>query len=326
MKTERDTQRTLPIGPNGQVGVTDETGRLVVIVNPTAGGGVGRGAQASVELARDRARAHGRSVDVRVTERPGHGRDLAAEAVRAGATVVVAWGGDGTVNEVASALVHTDVTLGIVLAGSGNGLGRDLGLPLQPAAALDVVMTGADRRIDAATLDDRVFVNVAGIGLDARVALRFAEIARTGRGVWRYVQATLAEVLQFTPQALTLDVEGWPRRTEPLIVAFANSRQYGNNALIAPEARLDDGKLDVVWVGNRSLWAIATGVPALFSGRIILQPDVRNRKTPDVSVEAEQPILCHVDGEPHQAGTRVVIHTLPRALRVRVPASRAPDA
>ena len=311
-------------GLPGQDDVTDEIGRVVVIVNPTAGRGAGHGAQASVELARACGRAHGRTLDVCVTERSGHARDLAADAVRAGAALVVAWGGDGTVNEVASALIHTDVTLGIVPAGSGNGLGRDLGLPLRPAAALDVLMTGADRRIDAAMLDERAFVNVAGMGLDARVALRFAEIGRTGRGVWRYVQATLAEVLQFTPQALTLDVEGWPRRTEPMIVAFANSRQYGNNALVAPEARLDDGKLDVVWVGNRSLWAIVKGVPALFSGRIVLQPDVRVRKTSDVSVEAEQPILCHVDGEPHQAGTRVVIRTLPGALRVRVAASRGP--
>jgi diacylglycerol kinase (ATP) len=323
-------QRRLPAARPRLLGlddVTDDNGRVVVIINPTAGRGARHGeAQASVELARDRGRAHGRILDVCVTEQSGHARELAAAAVRAGVALVVAWGGDGTVNEVASALTHHDVTLGIVPAGSGNGLGRDLGLPLQPPAALDIVMTGADRRIDAATLDERVFVNVAGMGLDARVALRFAEIGRSGRGVWRYVQATLAEVLQFTPQALTLDIDGWPRRTEPMIVAFANSRQYGNHALVAPEARLDDGKLDVVWVGNRSLWAIAKGAPALFSGRIALQPDVRIRKTSDLSVEAEQPILCHVDGEPHQAGTRVVIRTLPGALRVRVAASFASQA
>jgi YegS/Rv2252/BmrU family lipid kinase len=303
--------------------VSGAGGRTVVIINPAAGRSAGRdaAAHARVELARARGRAHGHDLDVRVTQRPGHAQDLAADARSAGAAVVVAWGGDGTVNEVASALTDSDVTLGIVPAGSGNGLGRELGLPLQPSAALDVVLTGTDRRIDAATLDGRLFVNVAGIGLDARVALRFAEIGRTGRGAWRYVQATLAELIQFTPQVLTLDVEGWPRRTEPLMVAFANSRQYGNNAFVAPEARLDDGKLDVVWVGNRSLWAIAKGAPALFSGRILLQPDVRARKATDVSVEAEQPILCHVDGEPHQAGTRVAIRTLPGALRARVAAS-----
>jgi len=304
--------------------VNGASGRTVVIINPAAGRGTLRdgSAQASVELARGRGKAHGRTLDVCVTERPGHARDLAADAVRAGAALVVAWGGDGTVNEVASALVHQDVTLGIVPAGSGNGLGRDLGLPLEPSTALDVLMTGADRRIDAAMLDERVFVNVAGIGLDARVALRFAEIGRTRRGGWRYVQDTVAEVFQFTPQPLTLDIEGWPRRTEPMIVAFANSRQYGNNALVAPEARLDDGKLDVVWVGNRSVWAILKGAPALFSGNILLQPDVRARKMSDLSVEADGPILCHVDGEPHQAGRRVVIRTLPRAMRVRVPALR----
>jgi YegS/Rv2252/BmrU family lipid kinase len=298
-------------------------GRTVVIINPAAGRHAGRAgaAEANVALARARGRAHGRDLDVRVTQRPGQARDFANEAIAAGAAVVVAWGGDGTVNEVASALTHTDVTLGIVPAGSGNGLGRDLGLPLQPSAALDVLWRGTDRRIDAATLDGRIFVNVAGIGLDARVALRFAGIGRTGRGMWRYLQATVAEVIQYRPQALTLDVEGWPRRSEPLLVAFANSRQYGNNAFVAPEARIDDGKLDVVWVGDRSLWAIVKGAPALFSGRILLQPDVCARKAAEVSVEAEHPILCHVDGEPHQAGTRIVIRTLPGALRVRVPAS-----
>jgi diacylglycerol kinase family enzyme len=127
--------------------------------------------------------------------------------VRAGAALVVAWGGDGTVNEVASALVHQDVTLGIVPAGSGNGLGRDLGLPLEPSTALDVLMTGADRRIDAAMLDERVFVNVAGIGLDARVALRFAEIGGPGAGCGATFRPRGRGVPVHAP-ALTLDSRG----------------------------------------------------------------------------------------------------------------------
>lgn len=296
----------------------------MVIVNPTAGRGADAGGpQAHVELVRARGLAHGRTIDVRVTEKPGHARALAEAALSAGATTVVAWGGDGTVNEVASVLVHRDAVLGIVPAGSGNGLGRDLGLPLTPAAALDVLLTGTERRIDAATLDGRVFVNVAGMGLDARVAQRFAELGRERRGPWRYVQATVGEVLRYTPPVLRLDVQGLPREHRPLLVAFANSRQYGNGALVAPEARLDDGKLDVVVLGDRSIIGILRGVPALFSGRINLQPDVRVRKAADLNVEADGPILCHVDGEPHQAGMRVAIRTLPGALRVRV--SRVSD-
>lgn len=295
------------------------SGPIVAIVNPTAGRGRGRGGS------RDRAAqltafaaACGAQVDVKVTGGTGHARDLAREAAEDGASIVIACGGDGTVNEVASALAFRDVALAVIPAGSGNGLARDLGIPLDAKAAFETALSGVDRRIDAGELAGRLFFNVAGIGLDALVAHRFAEIRGTG-GLWRYVRAAVHEVRRYEPQPLTLRVGDRAWSVRPLILAFANTRQYGNGALIAPRAEPDDGALDLIVVGARSTWSVARGVPALFSGRLGDQPGVTMEQVSAVEVEGPHALLCHVDGEPHHAGTAVSVRVRPGALRVRVP-------
>ena len=213
----------------------------MVVVNPTAGlGAAGDGARARAEQAAAFAVAHGSAVEVVVTTQAGHARELAQSAARRGARMVVAWGGDGTVNEVASSLAGSDTVLAVVPSGSGNGLARELNLPLDPRLAFDVAMAGVDRRIDLGSLDGRIFVNVAGVGLDARVAQRFAEIGRDRRGLARYVRAAVREVAFFRPDDLTIEVDGRRHDVRPLMIAFANGRQYGNGATVAPGAR--DGR------------------------------------------------------------------------------------
>src|SRR6185436_3565183 len=149
---------------------------VAVIVNPVSGTGARPGeGRRRAELATARLRARGLTGDVTTTEGSGHARTLALQARDAGARVVVAWGGDGTVNEVASALVGGSTALGIVPSGSGNGLASELRIPRDPAAALDVALDGSERVVDAGELDGHVFVNVAGVGVDARIAHRFAQ-------------------------------------------------------------------------------------------------------------------------------------------------------
>lgn len=294
-------------------------GPMVAIVNPTAG--TGRGGFPGRERAEQLAAfavGRGAMVEVIVTNRVGHARELAHAAALRGASTVIACGGDGTVNEVASALAFRDVTLAVIPAGSGNGLARDLGIPLDAKAAFETALSGVDRRIDAGELADRLFFNVAGIGLDAQVAYRFAELRGTG-GLWRYVRAAVHEVRRYEPQPLTLRVGDRVWSVRPLILALANTRQYGNGALIAPRAAPDDGALDLVVVGPRSIWSVARGVPALFSGRLGDQPGVTMEQVSSVQIEGPHPLRCHVDGEPHQAGTTVSVRVRPGALRVRVP-------
>ena len=149
--------------------------------------------------------------------------------------MVVAWGGDGTINEVAASLAFSECVLGVVPAGSGNGLARELSIPLEPRAAFDAVMGGVDRRIDVGSLDGRVFVNVAGVGLDALVAQRFAEIGRDRRGMVGYARAALREVSRFSPR---LNATG---RREP---RCASVRGVAKGVSTATGPRLRGGSID----------------------------------------------------------------------------------
>jgi YegS/Rv2252/BmrU family lipid kinase len=257
----------------------------------------------------------GIDVDVYVTERPGHARDLAAAALMRGCDTVIAWGGDGTVNEVGGSVAFRDATLGIVAGGSGNGLARELDLPLDPARALEIAVSGVERRIDAGEMAGRLFFNVAGIGLDARVAHRFA---RDGgrRGLARYATATLRELFTGEPDDYRVTTDGRVLEARALLIAIANTRQYGNGAKIAPAARIDDGRLDVVVIGARSPVRTLLAMPRLFTGGVARVSGVSSCAAAGVEIVTSRPMLFHVDGEPLSGGTQLTAQCHPGALRV----------
>lgn len=293
---------------------------VVVLINPISGtGGRLHVARERGEQAAALIRTAGLDPEIYITERSGHAHDLTQAALARGASRVVAWGGDGTVNEVGAALAHRDATLGIVPSGSGNGLARELRIPFDPAAAIAVAIGGRERRIDAGELDGRLFFNVAGVGLDARVAHRFAEAVTVRRGFRRYLAITASELLAYRPDRLTVTLGGESLQVLPLLVAIANGRQYGNGALIAPDARLDDGRLDLVVIGARSPVAALARVPQLFAGRIARAPGVVTRSVVNVELTADCPQLYHVDGEPFAGGPTLRAVVKPGALRVSVP-------
>ena len=251
------------------------------------------------------------------TERAGHARELAADFVRRGFSPIIAWGGDGTVNEVASALAFCDAVMGIVPTGSGNGLARELGISLRPERAVATAAHGVDRTIDVGELGGRLFVNLAGVGLDASVASLFNRF--TGRGLLRYAQATLSTVFSYVAETYTITAAGETAEHRALIVELANGRQYGNGAVIAPHAKLDDGLLDLVVVGPLNPLGVLWGIRRLFDGTIDRQPEVSMRTASDVTISAEQPIRFHVDGEVAQGTASLTATVHPGALRIRVP-------
>lgn len=301
-------------------------GRVAVIINPISGTGGRKGvARARAELAASAVASRGLEVEVFVTERPGHARELAAAALEAGVTTLVAWGGDGTVNEVGSVAAFRDVTFGIIPSGSGNGLARELRIPFDPVRAIDVALGGRECCIDAGELDGRLFFNVAGIGLDARVAHRFAERVRVRRGFARYLAVTARELFRYRPDRHTVFADGATLRTRALLIAIANARQYGNGAIIAPEARLTDGRLDVVVVAARSPLAVLVQAPRMFTGQIARVPDVAMRAASDIEVTSAGPVIYHLDGEPYVGGVRLTARPRPAALRVAIPPDAHPD-
>jgi YegS/Rv2252/BmrU family lipid kinase len=292
--------------------------RVTVIINPIAGGGradPSRQAQLAVEV----IERSGGIAEVFVTEHHGHASELAAGAIARGADVVAAWGGDGTINQVASALAFSDTPLAIVPSGSGNGLARELGISRRPSAALEQIVTGTSRRIDVGEIAGRLFVNVAGIGFDAHIAREFSTSRQ--RGLARYAWLTLAHLGNYRARTYSIDAAGRHRTVPALFICIANSRQFGNGAIIAPRARLDDGLLNLVVVGSRPAWRTIGAMPSLFRGRIDTVPDVWTFETTDGQVTGEAPLLFHVDGEPVQGGPLLTLRVHPGALVVRLPRS-----
>ena len=275
--------------------------RALVIINPIAGRRLVRSKVPRADLA---IRLLGPQAEVVYTERAGHAEDLAREAAAAGYEVVFAWGGDGTINEVARVLASTRTALAIVPAGSGNGLARALRIPLRPADALLHGLARPGRRVDAASLGGR-FCRERGRCWPGRRGR--GAVARRGRrrGPLPYIAIALAAGLRYRPIEYTVHFDDLRLRERALVVALANSPQYGNGAIVAPAASLDDGLLDVVIVRDRSLVGRVAGARHLFAGTLHRAGGVLTRQVTRVTIEANVPLRFHVDGDSVEGGTRL---------------------
>jgi diacylglycerol kinase (ATP) len=287
-----------------------------IIINPISGGVRPAVARARAAVARAAADLDGRPLDVFVTEGVGHARQLATEAVQRGARLVLAWGGDGTINEVMSALAFGPVALGIIPAGSGNGLARELGVSRRPERAIADALAAAPATMDVGEVDGHLFANIAGIGFDAHIASRFAAAER--RGFLGYVGITARALASYVPLQYRIFTDRGRRDVRAVLVTIANSAQFGNGALIAPGARVDDGELDLVVFEERSRVRTVCSMPRLFNGTVRRLQGCRIDRICSVTIEADEPLTFHVDGEPVQGGTRLSARVHPGALRVAV--------
>lgn len=296
--------------------------RAVIIINPVSGPKRRGSGSERADIATRALERLGANGEVRLTERAGHAHELALEAAAAGADLVVAWGGDGTINEVGRALVQRDDSgaltpaLGIIPGGSGNGLARELGIPFDPAHAIERALGAKPRRIDAGELGDRLFFNVAGIGLDAHVAALVSTRMRY-RGLLPYLTASAGDLLRYRPVDYTVEIDSKATQASALVLAFANSTQWGFGAHIAPGADLADGLLDFVVVRDRGFFGNALRVPALFSRRIDRQIGIDTHRVREVIIRSREAMLFHVDGEAVQGSDTLVARVRPAALTLR---------
>ncbi|HEY1912474.1 MAG TPA: diacylglycerol kinase family protein [Vicinamibacterales bacterium] len=287
-----------------------------IIINPISGG-------AGPNVARDRAQmalavvdAHGDPAEVFITERVGHARELTKAAVKRGARLVMAWGGDGTINEVASALAFDEVPLGIIPAGSGNGLARELGVDARPERAIANALAAKPRPMDLGEVNGRLFANIAGMGFDAHIASRFATATR--RGFVGYARISAGALFTYKPVLYRITTGDEVIEVQAILLTIANSAQFGNGARIAPGALVDDGWLDMVIVSERSRLMTVAQLPRLFNGSAARMPGCTIRKIRHVTIACDQPMLLHVDGEPVPGGTELRVRIHPGALRVAV--------
>lgn len=291
--------------------------KVRAILNPRAGV-TALGTRAAVE----RGRSGWADYAVWLTGAPGHAIELAREAVAERADVVLAVGGDGTVNEVAQGLLGSAVALGIVPVGSGNGLARALRVPLRPAPALAALEHAQCREMDVAFLNGRLFLNLAGVGFDAVVGRAFQEQGKRGgrRGLLSYLWLSFRELRAYSAPRLTLEVDGGERQElRPFVLTFANGPQYGSGAFINRGGRLDDGALEVVAFADESRLAALAAAPRLFLGGLERLPRYRRVSAARVLVTAAVPLPAHVDGDPIPPSGRIEVELRPRALRVLTP-------
>jgi YegS/Rv2252/BmrU family lipid kinase len=291
---------------------------VVIIINPVAGGARRDLARVRAQLASALVESHGETAEVFVTERAGHARDLAAAAVRRQARLVMAWGGDGTINEVGCALAFTGIPLGIIPSGSGNGLARELGVSGKPQAAILDALRARPLSIDMGEIDGHLFVNLAGIGFDAHVASKFNSPSNRRRGLINYAGITARALREYEPATYTVITGKERAAVRAILIAIANSAQFGNGARIAPGALVDDGRLDLVVVEERTRWQTVRHIPRLFTGSVGRIPGCTIERIERVRIECDRPMIFHVDGEPVAGGAELTARVHPGALSVAV--------
>ena len=297
--------------------------QVVLIVNPISGH-AGR-QHAKIEIiryARQLAREQELSLELYLTRYPKHATELAKQAADRGVDLVIAVGGDGTVNEVAHGLLNTKTALGIIPMGSGNGLARHLDLSLLSRVALRTTLQRPSIAMDSGLLNNKNFFTTAGIGFDAEVGWMFANLGT--RGINSYIKATAQLFFKYRPRDYEIEIDGQRLERKALLITFANASQFGNNARIAPHALVNDGTLQMVVVKPFPKIAIAYLASLLFHGLVDTSSYVETIPFKHLSVRSKMPLRGHIDGEPEQLPSHFEVSVLPKALYV-VPGEHATE-
>lgn len=289
--------------------------KVLFIINPISGGKNKDGVPAMIKKYLDTARYE---YQVDISTGVLHARQLALDNVSA-FDIIVAVGGDGTINEVASAIVNTKAALGIIPYGSGNGLSRFLGIPMDAEEAIKTLSEGRREVIDAAKLNGKWFFNLAGMGFDAHISEIFAR-GKT-RGFITYIKESIREYNKYKAQQYRLDIDGVEHQAEAFMLNFANSSQFGNNVHISPNASVQDGLIDVCIVKPAPFYKFIPIAFRLLSKSIDQSQYVNIIRGKHIIVKREEAGPVHLDGEPEIAGTDIEVKVVPNALKVIVGSS-----
>lgn len=294
--------------------------KIIFIVNPISGT---QSKELILSLLDEKIDTEKYTWEVVYTEKAGHAIEIAAQAAQDEVDVVVAVGGDGTINEIARSLVHTQTALGIIPCGSGNGLARHLEIPMDPKKALEILNVGLTDVIDYGKIDGTSFFCTCGVGFDAFVSLKFANAGK--RGLLTYLEQTLQESLKYQPETYELETEDGTTKYKAFLIACGNASQYGNNAYIAPQATLTDGLLDVTILEPFTVLDVPSLAFQLFNKTIDQNSRIKTLRCKQLCIHRTKPGVVHFDGDPMQAGKHIDIALIKKGLRVVVPPDKDKD-
>ena len=288
-----------------------EKKRIVFVVNPISGT---QGKKAILKWIGERLDRSLYDYSIVKTEYAGHATQIAANAVTEKVDVVVAIGGDGTINEIARSLVHTDTALGIIPCGSGNGLARHLRIPMEPKAAIDILNRGCELCIDYGKINNIPFFCTCGVGFDAFISLKFADSGK--RGLLTYLENTLHESLTYQPETYEIENEEGTMKYKAWLIACGNASQYGNDAYIAPQASLTDGLMDVTIMEPFTVLDVPSLSFQLFNKTIDQNSRVKTMRAKKIKIHRVNDGVMHFDGDPLMAGKELEVEIIPAGLRV----------
>lgn len=294
---------------------------IVFIANPISGTAGKQFVVKLIEEYLDRSRY---TYSIATTERVGHATELAQKAVREGADIVCAIGGDGTVNEVANGLVHTQTALAIIPSGSGNGLARHLRIPTDPLNAIKILNRGMTQVMDYGIVNGKSFFCTCGVGFDAFISQKFAESGK--RGPVSYLENVLNNSLKYHPETYDVEIvnnkdnEEIHQACKAFLISCANASQYGNNAYIAPSASVRDGMMDVTIIEPFTAIEAPLIATQLFSGTIEQNSRIKTFQCQKVKIHRSQPGAVHYDGDPIVMGEDVEVELMAGGLLCVCPA------
>ena len=252
--------------------------------------------------------------EIVVTEYAGHASEIASRAKDNGVDLVVAVGGDGTVNEVARAIVHSDTALGIMPCGSGNGLARHLLLPMNLRKSLDIINAFDVRDLDYGIINGHPFFCTCGMGFDAFVSQKFAEAGK--RGPITYAENILREGLKYKPETYVLEDENGTNQYKAFLISCANASQYGNNAYIAPQASMSDGLIDVIIMEPFDVFEAPQISIDMFNKTLDKNSKIKSFRCKKLHISRSKPGVIHYDGDPVMTGADIDVHLEEKGIKM----------
>lgn len=288
--------------------------KILFIINPKSGIGRQKIAEIIIPHKLDLAKYH---YEISYTQYPHHAVLLAKEAAEKKYDVVVAVGGDGSANDVAQGIVNTNTALGIIPVGSGNGLAHHLKISSRITRAIKTINRGKTIKADTGTLNGKLFISIAGLGFDAKVAEKFSRCKY--RGLLTYIRLIISEFYKYTPIEYTIEFDQQKIIRKALLVSFANADQFGYNARIAPSASINDGYLDLCILKKESIIKTLLMVKKLFMKNIDDARFVELYKVKNVTVTCKEFTASHLDGDADKQISRASIQVHPKTLSIIVP-------
>ena len=285
--------------------------KIVFIMNPISGTSDKKDIPYLIEELLDKEQF---DYSIRETEYAGHAYEIAKESKEQGIDIVVAVGGDGTVNEVGRALVHSNTALGIIPTGSGNGLARHLLIPMKIKGAIQVLNDCEITDLDYGIINDHPFFCTCGVGFDAFISEKFAEAGK--RGPITYLENILKEGLKYEPETYEIEAENGTIKKKAFLISCANASQYGNNAYIAPQASMSDGMIDVIIMEPFDALEASQISIEMFNKTLDKNNKIKTFRSKEIKIYREAPGVIHYDGDPIETGKEIVVTLKEKGIKI----------